>query len=244
MSAFQSAAFYELLGNAEGRLKREGDFLLEALARAPDKRVADIACGLGLHALFLAEHGAQVTATDLSEGMIQHARKTRPHPSITYEVRDMRDVSGGPYGLIFCLGNSLSLLQEETDIDRFFASAYAMLAPGGLLVTQTLNYDSPPLRRARIRVEQATVDDGDIAAVKRFWPENDATLLSITYFAARAASFMDATETVRLRHWRVDRLIDAANKAGLEQESLLGGLHQAPYTASSSDIVLLAGKPG
>ncbi len=42
MSAFQTAAFYELLGNSAGRLEREGDFLLGALARAPVNRVADL----------------------------------------------------------------------------------------------------------------------------------------------------------------------------------------------------------
>jgi len=34
MTAFQTAEYYEILGNTGGRLEREGPFLLEALAAA------------------------------------------------------------------------------------------------------------------------------------------------------------------------------------------------------------------
>ncbi len=243
MSAFQTAAFYELLGNSAGRLEREGDFLLGALARAPMNRVADLACGLGLHAQFLADHGAEVCATDLSPEMIRHAQETRAHPRIQYVVRDMRETDGGPYGLILCLGNSLSLLTDTTDLQRFFTAASTALAPGGLLVTQTLNYDAEAMKRPRIRVERASVDDGDIAAVKRFLPGAESTLLSITYYAATRTAFMDTTETVRLRHWTTQALIDAAERAGLTADALFGGFDKSPFAKDATDIVFTAQKP-
>ncbi|HDP35990.1 MAG TPA: class I SAM-dependent methyltransferase [Candidatus Hydrogenedentes bacterium] len=242
MSAFQRAGFYELLGNRSGRLEREGGFLLKALARAPVNRVADLACGLGLHALFLAEHGAEVFASDLSEEMIRHAGERRPHTKITYAVADMRQPQGGPYGLALCLGNSLSLLPNHEALRRFFAAVAAVLAPGGLLITQTLNYDAPAMKRPRIRVERESVEDGDIAAVKRFLPGHDGTLLSITYFAATTGAFMENTETVLLKHWSAETLLAEAREARLTPEPLLGGFDGTPFRENSPDILLSAQK--
>ena len=243
MSAFQTAQFYELLGNRGGRLEREGNFLLEALARAPSRRVADLACGLGIHAEFLAKHDADVFASDLSPEMIRHAHEKRPHPRITYAVSDMREPTGGPYGMIICLGNSLSLLQRTEDLRLFFKNTCNVLAPGGLIITQTLNYAADAMKLPRIRMEQQALDNGAIAAVKRFLPGENDTLLSITYYAATTEVFMDTTETVHLHHWSESTLSDAAQDAKLEVDGLYGGFDRVPCCANASDIILLAHKP-
>ncbi len=67
MNAFSTVAdYYEVLTNSASRLAKEGPLLLRYLEKAEHQRVLDIACGTGLHALFLAENGAVVTAVDLS----------------------------------------------------------------------------------------------------------------------------------------------------------------------------------
>jgi 2-polyprenyl-3-methyl-5-hydroxy-6-metoxy-1,4-benzoquinol methylase len=243
MSAFHTAQFYELLGNRSGRLEREGNFLLKALASAPCRQVADLACGPGIHAKFLADHGADVVATDLSPEMVSHAREKRPHPHITYETGDMREPKGGPYGLIICLGNSLSLLQHTEDLRLFFFNAANALASGGLLITQTLNYETDAMKRPRIRTEQESLENGDLVAVKRFLPRENETLLSITYYAATTEAFIDTTETVHLHHWSKEALVDAATAAQLQIEDVYGGFDASPIHASASDNVLLAQRP-
>ncbi len=240
MSAFHTAEFYELLGNRSGRLEREGNFLLKALAAAPSRQVADLACGTGIHALFFAEHGATIYACDLSPEMILHASATRPHQDITYAVSDMRNPSGGPYGLAVCLGNSLSLLQQESDLQDFFSNVSSVLAPGGLLITQTLNYEAEAMKRPRIRTERESLGNGDIVAVKRFLPRDNETLLSITYYAATTELFIDTTETVHLHHWSREALVDAAVAAQLQIEGVYSGFDASPFHVSASDIVLLA----
>ncbi len=246
MSAFQTARFYELLGNRGGRLEREGPFLLEALARAPGRRVADIACGLGLHAVWLAEHNpeAEVRAFDASEDMVRHARETRPHPRVIYARGDMRAVEGGPYDLILCLGNSLSLLAEEDDLEQFFASAFSALTPGGVVITQTLNYATEAMRRPRIRVERENLSDGELAAVKRFQPQGERTMLSITYHVVTSAQFSDITETVTLRHWTADTLADTARQTGLTLDAAYGDYVRAPLGQESPDIILCMRRSG
>lgn len=242
MSTFQTARFYELLGNRGGRLEREGPFLLEALARAPLPRVADVACGLGLHAAWLAEHDAHVTvaALDASEEMVRHARETRPHPRIRYERGDMRAIRGGPYGLIMCVGNSLSLLADQEQLQQFFAGAFNALAPGGLLITQTLNYQAEGMRRPRIRVEREHLPEGELAAVKRFQPLGDHTILAITYYVVTSDTLSDTTETAILRHWSAETLRRSAQQAGFVSENLYGDYQRSALNDESPDVVMIA----
>lgn len=245
MSAFQTARYYELLGNRGGRLEREGPFLLEALARAPGRRVADIACGLGLHAHWLAEQvpDATVRAFDASEAMVGHAQATRPHPRVVYAHGDMRDIVGGPYDLLLCLGNSLALLDDVDALRRFFDGAHHAAAPGALVVTQSLHFDADAMQRPRIRVERATLPEGELVAVKRFQPQRDRTLLAITYHAATEEALTDIAETVTLRHWSDDTLVEEARRAGFAVEGVYGDYQRAPLLPDASDIVLCLQKP-
>lgn len=239
MNAFKTADFYEVLGNTGGRLEREGPFLLEALASAPSKRVADLACGLGLHARFLAEHGAVVDAFDLSREMIEHARTLRAHANITYAVGDMCTPVAANYGMALCLGNSLSLLESREQTQQFFKGVHSALSPGGILVTQTLNYDAPGMKKARIRVERAAFRGGELAAVKRFHPREDHTILSITYLLVSDNGMTDVFEKYTLQHWSAVQLSEWASQEGFTVEGCFGAYDRGAFKHDSSDIILL-----
>lgn len=242
MNAFKTADFYEVLGNTGGRLEREGPFLLEALASAPSRRVADLACGLGLHARFLAEQGALVDAFDLSPEMIEHARTQRAHPNITYAVGDMCAPCSGPYGLAVCLGNSLCLLNSPQDMAHFFAGAYKVLMPGGLLVTQTLNYDAPQMAKPRMRVERAAFAGGELAAVKRFLPGQGRTRLSIDYLLVSGSGMSESAESFVLQHWDITQFSRWARETGFEITGHFGGYDKSDFRSDSPDIVLVMRK--
>ena len=243
MTAFQTAEYYEILGNTGGRLEREGPFLLEALAPAPSRVVADVACGLGLHALYLAEHGGAVHAFDLSREMIEHARNRRAHPQITYAVGDMTRLTGGPYGLVLCLGNSLCLLDSTQKVNAFFRNVYDNLLPGGICVTQTLNYEMPAMKRPRIRVERAEIGDGELAAIKRFLPDENHTHLSIDYLGVAAGEEFGTSESFTLWHWTGRQLSALATNTGLRVKECFGGYDRRPFQEDAPDIVLLTQKP-
>lgn len=59
------------------------------------QHVLELGCGTGEDALFLAEHGIKVTATDSSAAMLDIARqKTAGNPLVTVKVLDLRTVVG------------------------------------------------------------------------------------------------------------------------------------------------------
>ncbi len=238
------AEWYDALGANPGRLGREGPFLLGALGRAGGRRVLDTACGTGLHALWLAERGASVRAADLSPGMVAVARARRAHPEVVYQVGDMRLPPPGPWDLILCLGNSLSLLPAEGDARLFFQNSAAVLAPEGRLIVQVLNYALPAAAQPRARTAEAVVDGVPVRADKRFTPENGRTRLEIVYTAVRGGAVQTFREEAVLRHWSRAFLEGAARAAGLAVEACHGGYDGAPFDpARSPDLILTLRRP-
>jgi hypothetical protein len=151
----------------------------------------------------------------------------------------MRHPEGGPYGLALCLGNSACLLPDKEGLQQFFDGVVNVLLPGGLLITQTLNYDKPAMKKSRIRVEQENADGRQVVAVKTFLPEGDQTRLSITYFEAAPGLIRETKEESILQHWTVEDLTACAAGAGMEVESSRGTYDGAPLTPDSTDLIFM-----
>lgn len=69
------SADYDRFVNWRERLAYELPFLEQQLTAASARRVLDVACGTGMHAIALAQRGYDVTGADLSAGMIERARE-------------------------------------------------------------------------------------------------------------------------------------------------------------------------
>ena len=239
--AFSSSAdFYEALAGGPKRLEREAPLLLAFLDGVHGSRVADIACGTGIHALFFAESGAQVDAFDLADAMVDYARKHRPHHAISYQQGDMRRLSMGIWDLIVCLGNSLSLLENQSDLESVFSGVRPCLAPAGAFAVQILNYQAKAAKQARHNEVHTHADGWNVTALKTLTPQKDHTLLALNFFAAKEGIWRMASETAVLQPWTLEDLQAAARKAGLTTKAVHGAMDGNPFDAeTSTDLVLL-----
>ncbi|NIA13780.1 MAG: methyltransferase domain-containing protein [Nitrospiraceae bacterium] len=239
MKAFRSSAqFYDALSNRGARLEREGPLLLDVLGQAPGTRVVDVACGTGLHAEFLAQHAAIVTAIDISEEMVAYARQHRGGASVEFRTGDMKALDGGPWDMAVCLGNSLSLLPSLADLRETFKRLYNALAPDGRFLAQVLNYRAPSAQKPRHRVECKVVDGVEVTAVKSLVPQGDRTLLSLAFFDVESTPPSSLPETAVLLNITDAQLIEAGKAAGFKSASLYGGFDRSPYVPDeSSDVV-------
>ena len=243
-SPFDEAALYDALAGGDKRLEREGPLLQRLLTSAPRMTAVDTACGTGLHALFLAEAGAEVDAVDLSEGMVAFAARRRPHARIRYRAGDMCAPLGGPYGLAICLGNSLSLLPDADALRAAFRAVAEALAPGGRYLAQVLNYAAPAAREPRRRIERRAIDGGQVTTVKNLVPEGDRTFLNIAHLVATDVRTEMLSDTALLWNWDLAALEAAGEEAGLTLCETLGGFDESPYTAeSSSDLITVFRRP-
>jgi SAM-dependent methyltransferase len=108
---------------------------LDALFPA-GSRVLDVTAGTGLDVLHLVSRGVDVTACDLSPGML--ALLTRKAPSVPTIVADFNRLDGleGPFdGLI----STFAGLNTAANLDGFAVSAGRLVRPGGVLFLHVLN---------------------------------------------------------------------------------------------------------
>ncbi|MCU1370296.1 MAG: Methyltransferase type 11 [Ilumatobacteraceae bacterium] len=105
---------------------------VQMVASRSDTQVADIGCGPGRVAAFLASRDLDVIGVDVSTEMLGHAR--RAHPEITFEEGrlDHLPFSDG------CLGGAVcwySIIHAPpARLDGIFAELLRTLRPGGLLL--------------------------------------------------------------------------------------------------------------
>lgn len=96
------------------------------------KRVIDLGCGTGRHALRLADRGASVVGVDFSEGMLAEARRKPGAPRVRFVAHDLR--APLDLGEEFDLLVSGLVLEHLPDLQGFFRQCRALLTPGGRAV--------------------------------------------------------------------------------------------------------------
>lgn len=83
----------------------------------PGTRTLDLGCGTGIDSLWMAEHGAQVTALDASAAMLEITRKRLAgHPSAAVAPFDFNHLPAesytGPFDLVLADFGALNLLED------------------------------------------------------------------------------------------------------------------------------------
>lgn len=94
------------------------------------KCVLDLGCGYGWHCKFAAEQGAsRILGLDLSQKMIDEARKRNAEERIAYRVCGMEEYEY-PESSWDCVISNLALHYVE-DLETIFQKVYRTLKPGG-----------------------------------------------------------------------------------------------------------------
>ncbi|MDZ7677997.1 MAG: class I SAM-dependent methyltransferase [Acidimicrobiales bacterium] len=115
-------------------------FVVEHTAGLTPGRALDVACGEGRNAVWLAEQGWDVVATDFSDVAIDKARRIAEHRGVTIDLRVADAVTGDgfdpdgdgvePFDLIV-----VAYLQLPDDqLAVALARAATLLAPGGTIL--------------------------------------------------------------------------------------------------------------
>lgn len=217
---------WEADGAFEGT-EEEVDQLVTFLRSLPDgARLLDIPCGFGRFSAPLQDAGFEVTGVDLSEDQIQLARERNPGP--TYEVGDMREPPPGPFDAVLNLYSSMGYFEDPADDLAALRAWHDVLAPGGLLVIETMHRD---------RVAWLWRQDFDPGVRKEEGWTDWAT-------GVRTSTVEVAGEQrqFRIRLYTATDLVRMVTAAGFTEVEVFGGLEEAPLDPSRR-LALRARRP-
>lgn len=102
------------------------------------QRVLDMGCGTGRHALWLANEGAEVTAVDFSQGMLDQARAKQGAEAVTWLVHDLHEPLPFNDNTFDRVVSGL-VLEHIRDLSFFFSQAGRVLNTGGSLVVSAMH---------------------------------------------------------------------------------------------------------
>ncbi len=165
ISAFDATAeIYdsEFTETAVGKMQRQllWDFLEKIFLEKKNWQVLELNCGTGQDAVWMAEHGAEILATDISEKMIEVARRKfseflkmkNPDSSLSLRMTDCAKIdfqvcsildapekfSEKKFDLIFSNFGGFNCL-APTDIENFGNQFSKILKPGGRFVAVVMS---------------------------------------------------------------------------------------------------------
>jgi SAM-dependent methyltransferase len=121
------------------------DGLFRDLIGPSPHSLLDVSCGIGTQALGLAAIGHDVTASDLSNGAVERARREALQRGleVDFSVADMRKcaaVHSSHYDIVISADNSIPHLQGEREIAKALHGFYQCLRPGGIAVAGIRDY--------------------------------------------------------------------------------------------------------
>jgi SAM-dependent methyltransferase len=249
------ASYYDAVINWKKRLAREMP-LLEELARQAAGRVLVPACGTGGHVVALAQQGFNVLGFDADAGMVEFTRRrieaaagaiAAAHGKAEVTLLTMEGAAELPaeFAAAFCLGNALPGLSAEGQLLAALRGVASALRPGGIFLTQNLNYDL----RWQQRISQFPLLNGET-------PREEILLVKVAEYHADYINFhaMFLAREKPAGKWQAQArtsrqiplfqklLIDLATQAGMGDFSFWGDFARTPFALEGSHDLIVAAR--
>lgn len=168
------------------------------------KRVLDVGCGIGRHALYLAQHGFSCVGIDASESGLEFARAEAERAGVHVEYR-----VGTFYELDFPAGSFDALVawnviyHGDRDIARRATDEFArVLVPGGLYVGTMLSKRNAGYGVGReVRRDTFVVDDATSDHIHPHLYVNSRDLLEL-HAGFEVIELEDVEQAAGQHHWQ------------------------------------------
>lgn len=138
MYGIQSAEVYDLQHEARGKdFRGEADDVVRQVRRRRPGAgsLLDVACGTGVHLTAFAEEFDPVEGLELSEPMLEHARRRLPGTPL--HVGDMRSFDlGRRFDVVTCLFASIAYAGTAEGVDATVRCLARHLTPAGVVVVE------------------------------------------------------------------------------------------------------------
>ncbi len=215
---------------------------LRALAGTYPANILDIACGTGEYAAALADAGHIVYACDLDDEMVRRAARKSFVKAFRADMTQLRSGlvnTSLAFDLVYCIGNSIVHLPDESAVSQALHEMYAVMASGGRLLLQMINYDRV-LDTQSYSLPTIKNEQEGLTFSRRYEQREDRRLDFITQLTVAGENDGKALENrVPLLPLRSAALKELTGMAGFNKISLSGNFNLDPFDPLQSEPLLL-----
>jgi len=237
---------YDLITNAAQREAYHVREVAALIERFKPKSVLDAGCASGLTTLLFARQGVEAVGIDRSRAILETAQQTRGNTKlpVSFCYADFTKLPKrmhGQFDMVACLANAISGVGSVANLRQSIENFYAVLAPGGTLVLQMLNYAA--IKADTLMPIKATENNGIV--YERFSERQGKSLfiyVTRADFAAKPPKF----EVFRHQfdNFSPEQVERAVRQAGFEQVQKYADLHvKKLFGVRSRDLVITARRP-
>jgi SAM-dependent methyltransferase len=178
----------------------ENRFIVARMGALAGRRLLDIGCGLGESSVYFALRGAEVTALDLSPGMVDFTRRLAAHHGARLEAlvspAETLPVPDGSFDLVY----AANVVHHVGDRERLFAEMRRVLRPGGWFYAwDPLAYNPVINVYRRLATEVRSRDERPLTMA-------DVGLARRHFERVRTRMFWICTLSLFLKYYLVDRV--------------------------------------
>jgi len=229
------APYYHLIfQDWEAGIQRQADRLgrvIEDVWGEQVHSILDVSCGIGTQAIGLAGKGFAVTASDLSEGAVERARREAAARglAIDFSVCDMRQAHvhhAAQFDLVISCDNSITHLLGDEEILSALRAMYACVRPGGGCLLTIRDYDKEERGRGLVKPYGVREERGKRYLLFQVW-DFDGDEYDLSFYIVeddREADVQDI-QVIRSRYYAIspDRLMELMRDAGFGAVRRLDG---------------------
>lgn len=225
------------------RSREETEFIAAALDLPPGAEVLDLACGLGRHAIGMAQRGHRVTGVDFNPQYLEIAARDaeRAGVEVRWMTGDMRALQfAAAFDGVYSYFTSFGYFGDAEN-ERVIAQIARALRPAGRFLLDMANRDwilTHPEQRtwspqpdAGLLMEEATLDLRTSRVTSR-----------LTLIPPQGGAHV--TKEFNLRVYTCAELAAILARHGLAVREVWGGSDRSAYSAESRRLVLLAAREG
>jgi SAM-dependent methyltransferase len=220
-----------------------------ALAGREGGPIVEWGAGTGRIAVPLAAAGHDVTAVELSEGMVERGGKRGE--GVLWVAGDMRTAQlDRRFGLAVCAFNSFLCLLSPDEALAFLRNARGHLEPGGLLGIEVSAFSPEELAEApggpslRHDLSRDLPGGGqlDRFSLSRYDAATQLMEMRLFYelYDASGAQEGRRAHDLAVRITNRDELLLMLRLAGFEAEAVYGGFDAEPFVSGSDHLIVLA----
>ena len=178
----------------------ENKFIRRTMGSLKGKKLLDVGAGLGESSVYFALQGADVTYTDISEGMAGFARQLSARHGVSIETRVMAGEQLALPENYFDLAYVANTIHHVTDRDALFLQIQRALKPGGRFFSiDPLKYNPVIEAYRKMATEVRTEDEAPL-------DKRDLELARKYFVNVRHREFWISTLTLFLKYYLVDRV--------------------------------------